>query len=222
MPNRSGAVPEKKARDAARSREKILSVAEKLFAEHGFDGVSLGQIASAAGLSRGAPSYFFGSKIGLYQGVLERVFRDREDAAQRACRPLVTWAATDPAPSLRDALAEAVTGYVDFLLRRPTFLKLILREELAGATRLRDVHRESKAIEEAFVAVRSVGGKRGLRPFDVQDAVFLFVSLTFFPLAHGRTFMASLSRDLTDPTIRASQCELAVEQLLRLIQPDRD
>lgn len=210
-----------KSRDASRSRKAILATAEELFAERGFDGVSLGDIAAAAGLSRGTPSYFFGSKAELYQAALEEVFRDREEAARRACRPLVSWAESEDGTSLRRPLTEAVSGYLDFLLERPSFLKLIQREELTGAARLRAASRESKAIEEAFSAVRAVADQRELGRFAVKDVVLVFVSLTFFPLAQRSTFMASLGRDLNNAKERHRHARLAVEQLLHLIGPGR-
>ncbi len=206
-----------KIRDADRSRRLILSAAEKLFAERGFDGVSLGQIASSAGLSRGTPSYFFGSKEQLYRAVLEGAFEDREEAARDACRPLVAWAHADNGSSLERPLGAAVEGYLDFLLSRPAFLKLIQREELAGGSRLRDVPRESKAIEEAFTAVRSVARKRDLKSFAVQDAVLVFISLTFFPLAQRSTFMAALGKDLEEAKARRRHVRLVTAQLLHLI-----
>ena len=206
-----------KLRDADRSREAILRAAEELFAERGFDSVSLGEIAAVADLSRGTPSYFFGSKEQLHRAVLEQVFRDREEATRRACLPLVTWADSDGGSPIRRPLTEAVDGYLEFLLRRPSFLKLIQREELAGSSRLQGVPRESKAIEDAFAAVRAVAGKRGLKTFKVDDAVLVFVSLTFFPLAQHSTFMASLDRDLSEANTRRRHVRLAVDQLLCLI-----
>jgi TetR/AcrR family transcriptional regulator len=207
-----------KARDAERSREAILGAAGDLFAEQGFDGVSLGQIATSAGLSRGTPSYFFGSKEALYLAVLEQAFAERERATRRACEPLLSWAGAASEEPIRDALSAAVGGYLDFLLRHPVFIKLILREELAGAARLRGVPRASKPMEEAFEAVRAVAGDRGLRPFEVEEAVLVFVSLTFFPLAQRSTFMASLGRDLGDPKARKRHLELVVGQLLAVIE----
>lgn len=206
-----------KLRDAERSKEAILRAAGDLFAEEGFDGVSLGQIAARAGLSRGTPSYFFGSKAELYMAVLERAFEERERATRRACEPLVSWANSENDDPIRDPLSKAVSGYLDFLSQHPAFLKLILREELAGASHLQGVPRASKAIEETFEAVRSVAEERGLRPFDVKEVVLVFVSLTFFPSAQRSTFMASLERDLDDATARRRHVELVVSQLLCVI-----
>jgi AcrR family transcriptional regulator len=207
-----------KVRDAARSRAAILTAAEELFAERGFDAASLADVALAAGLSRGAPNYFFGSKEQLYVAVLERVFQEREQATREACQPLVAWADGDLGGSLENALGRAVAGYLEFLLRRPSFLRLLQREELAGGSRLREVQRDSRAIEDAFGALRAVAVERDLLPFDVSDAVLLFVTLTFSPLTQRSTFLAALGRDLEAPEVRGGHVKLVTGQLLHLLQ----
>ncbi len=210
--------PMTKIRDAARSREEILDAAERLFADHGFDGVSLNDIALAAGLSRGTPSYFFGSKRQLYRAVLERVFQAREEATSEAFAPLVRWSAAEETEPLARTLGIAVDRYLRFLLERPSFAKLVQHEELVGARLLRETPRESRAVWDAFQALRAVARRRGLRPFDVADAVLVFVSLSFSPLTQRSTFMAALGRDLEDPKTRRHHVELVVGQLLALLE----
>ena len=80
-------------RNAERSREAILAAATALFAELGYEGASLGEIAAAADLSRGAPSYFFGSKEDLYLTVLDEAFAVRQAATARAFAPVRAWCA---------------------------------------------------------------------------------------------------------------------------------
>jgi AcrR family transcriptional regulator len=206
-----------KIRDPTRSREAILAAAERLYSERGFDAASLGDVALAAGLSRGAPSYFFGSKERLYIAVLARVFEEREQATVEAFRPLIAWTEEAQDGSLEKALGQAVGGYMAFLTRRPSFLRLLQREELAGAKHLRDAPRDSRAIEDAFRALRAVAPERGLRQFDVGDAVLLFISLTFSPLTQRSTFMSSLGRDLEEPEVRRRHVSLATNQLLHLL-----
>ncbi|MDX6699321.1 MAG: TetR/AcrR family transcriptional regulator [Solirubrobacteraceae bacterium] len=206
-------------RDAARSRAAILEAAETLFARRGFDGTSLSDVGAGAGLSRGAPSYFFGSKEDLYRAVLERVFADRQEATAAAVAPLHVWAESDAtAAELRPALARAVGGYMEFVLGRPAFARFIAREELDGAHRLRAVDRESEALERAFGAVRAVARRRGLASFRVRDAVLLFVSLAYAPLVHENTLLAALERDLRDPAVRRRHVSLAADQLMALLR----
>jgi AcrR family transcriptional regulator len=212
---RSGAAAS--TRDAARSRAAILDAAEALFAQRGFAGTSLGDIGARAGLSRGTPSYFFGSKQQLYVAVLERVFAAREEATTRAFAPLHDWAATGGG-ALERSLTHAVEGYMAFLIARPTFVRLIEWEELEGGQGMRATPRASRAIQDAFGAARAAARRRGLRAVRVEDAVLLFVSLTFSPLAQTSTFMAALGRDLTDRATLRRHVRFVVGQLRSVLQ----
>jgi AcrR family transcriptional regulator len=211
---------EPRRRDADRSRSALLDVAEQQFSAHGFDGVSLQEIGAAAGLSRGTPSYFFGSKEGLYGAVLERVFAGRDAATRGAFAPLVAWAVA-PAPDgagLRRALGRAVADYLAFLLARPAFVRLVVWEDLAGGARLRDTRPTASSImADAFADVRRAGRRRGTAPFAVDDAVLLFVALTFSLRANHDTFLAGMGRDLADPATRRRHVRLAVDQLTHLV-----
>ena len=58
---------EKTVQDA---KEKLLAAATRLFAEKGFAGVSIRQLAEAAGVTSAMISYYYGGKEGLYEAVL--------------------------------------------------------------------------------------------------------------------------------------------------------
>ena len=53
-------------------RDRILDAAEHLFAERGFEGVTLRQIASKAGVDVALASYHFGKKDALFTAVFQR------------------------------------------------------------------------------------------------------------------------------------------------------
>jgi AcrR family transcriptional regulator len=59
-------------KDNIKKRDRILDSAEKLFAEHGYDGVTLRQIASGAGVDVALASYHFGKKLDLFNAVFDR------------------------------------------------------------------------------------------------------------------------------------------------------
>lgn len=61
------------------TRERILGVAEALFARHGFAGASLRQVTAAAKVNLAAVNYHFGSK----ESLIEEVFRRRLDELNR-------------------------------------------------------------------------------------------------------------------------------------------
>lgn len=54
------------------TRDRILDTAEVCFAQRGFDGTSLREITSLAGVNLGAVNYHFGSKSALFDEALRR------------------------------------------------------------------------------------------------------------------------------------------------------
>jgi TetR/AcrR family transcriptional regulator len=54
------------------SRERILNSAEHLFAERGYNGVSIRDISTKAEVNSALISYYFGGKSGLYKDVLKK------------------------------------------------------------------------------------------------------------------------------------------------------
>ena len=59
-------------------RNKLLSIATRLFAERGLNGVSIRELSRSAGVSISMISYYFGGKEGLYSSVLKEQFSDFE------------------------------------------------------------------------------------------------------------------------------------------------
>jgi AcrR family transcriptional regulator len=53
------------------TRERLLSVARRLFGEQGFDGTSIEEILAGAGVARGALYHHFSSKTALFEAVVE-------------------------------------------------------------------------------------------------------------------------------------------------------
>src|SRR5271170_3319711 len=80
---------------AAENRERILETASRLFREHGFDGVGVDAIMSAAGLTHGGFYGHFGSKSDL---AAEAVTRALELSAENQSR--------------YSTLGELVSGYL--------------------------------------------------------------------------------------------------------------
>ena len=62
----------------AERREQILDAANALFAERGYDEVSVEDIASSAGVARGLVHHYFGGRKQVYIALLERLGAVRE------------------------------------------------------------------------------------------------------------------------------------------------
>jgi AcrR family transcriptional regulator len=206
-----------KTRDAERSRRAILDAAEALFARRGFDAASLAEIGEAAGVSRGTPSYFFGSKEDLYRAVLERMYADRTAALEPVFAPLVAWAQARGDEPLRPVLAASVEGYLRFLHDRPTYVDIIERESLAGGGRLRSLGVESTVMEDAFAALRKRARARGLRAFDPGQAVITLVSLSYLPVAHRGTMVQRQGFAIDDPVFLAARKEHITDVMMNVL-----
>jgi AcrR family transcriptional regulator len=86
------------------TRERIVQAARELVVEHGYDGVSTGQVLARAQVSRGGLYHHFAGKDELMAAVLEAVERD---FSQRLA--VAVAGARDPF----DALASGVQWYLD-------------------------------------------------------------------------------------------------------------
>lgn len=182
-----------KLRNPERTKQAILDAAERLFAERGYEATSLSEVGRAAGVSRGTPGYFYGSKADLYRAVLERCFGEVRQAV-RAGRERA--AASGQSPEV--VLEGAVSDYFDFLVARPHFLRLLEREALSGSV-LPD---RAAQVETGREALAALAAELGLDPSPAGDAAQLLLSivaLCWFPVVHARTLAPVLGIDLSTP-----------------------
>ncbi len=173
-------VPDRE-RNPTRTRAAILDAAEKLFAQKGFEATSLNEVGRAAGVSRGTPGYFFGSKADLYQAVLDRCFTEVREAV-RAGRARAL--ASNQTPDA--ILAGAVSDYFDFLAARPNFIRLIEREALNGGPQLDEASHLS-AGQEALAAISAELGLDDSPSGEAAQLLLSIIALCWFHLIHART-----------------------------------
>lgn len=97
----------------AKGQQRLVQVAMRLFAEKGFDGVTVRDIAAAADVSVGLINHHFGSKDGLREAV-DRYFlaQFEEVLMEQAPQP------TRMAASSDEAAREQVTAWVEDWIER--------------------------------------------------------------------------------------------------------
>ena len=135
------------AQDVVDTRDRILDVAERLFAEHGYSNVPTRQITDAAGANTAAAHYHFGSKDRL----LEAVFRRRLDPLNRERIGLIddVVARADGRPSVEDV----VRAFVEPTWRAPESEGERLFRLLSGRASTDPNPEVRKVLFEAYDAV---------------------------------------------------------------------
>lgn len=101
------------------TRDRVLQVAQQLFAERGYRGTSLRDIAKRIGIKAPSLLHHFPSKQQLYVAVLDRMFQSIEDAANA-----IAWAKENRQERMRQAITDAI----DFMVARPDFVRLLWME----------------------------------------------------------------------------------------------
>ena len=197
-----------------RSRVAILDAAEELFARRGFEATSLEEVGRDAGLSRGTPRYFFGSKEDLYRAVLERVFADAREWIARG-------RAASSGGTAEVVIAEAVGSYVDFLASRPAFVRLAQWESLTGGRSFGETPPHLAFVRDGLATVGEELSRGTLRTADPAQILIDMVSLCCFPLAHADSFLKALGVDTYDPAFLETRKRHVVDLVLRGLLTER-
>ena len=137
------------------TRRAILDASREGFVKHGYEGVSMRQIASELNCSPGTIYLYFQDKEELFQTLVEESFQRLFEELQKLPRT-----SRDPVEMIRRALH----AYVDFGLRYPS--------DYAFAFLLRSdrPHRPHAAFEMLRFAVRRCVEEGRFRPLDVETA----------------------------------------------------
>lgn len=196
--------------DLSSTRNAILDAAERRFAEYGFAGVSVREIAADAGLKNQASLYYhFSGKQQIYEAALKRgvdAIIERLTENDRA------------APQIDTAVvARELDRVLDYLVDHPHLARLIQRAGLDGSALVQGVVRP--IVEPLYLlgvqTLRQTGG-----PWDEADVPHVVAGLyhlIFGYFADAPLLEAVLNEDLRSPAAIARQrrfLRTAVAQLL--------
>jgi AcrR family transcriptional regulator len=215
----TAAPPTERRRDAERTRAEILEVATREFAERGYNGARVDEIAARTRTTKRMIYYYFGGKKQLYVAVLEQAY-----ARIRTAEQAVNVDHLDPVAAIR-RLAEITFDHHE---AHPDFIRLVSIENVHHAEHIAElaslVDLNSTAIE-LIGRILARGRAQGLFRDDIDavDVHMMISAFCFFRVANRNTFGALFGRDLLDPALRdhyrAMLGDLVVRSLIR--QPER-
>jgi AcrR family transcriptional regulator len=108
---------------AAERREQLVDIARGLFAERGFDGASIEEIAARAGVSKPVVYEHFGGKEGLYAVVVDREVRQLLGMMQGSL----------DADHPRVLLEQAAFALLDYIEQAPDGFRILVRDSPLGS-----------------------------------------------------------------------------------------
>jgi AcrR family transcriptional regulator len=192
-----GTVPERQ-RDAERTRMEILEIASREFADRGFAGARVDEIASQTRTTKRMIYYYFGSKEQLFVAVLERAY-----ATIRAAEQTIDVDHLDPAAAIR-RLAELTFDHHE---AHPDFIRLVSIENIHRAAHITgtdDFAGQNSPVIELIGGILARGRRQGAftRDVDAVDLHMMISAFCVFRVANRHTFGAIFDRDLTDPGLR--------------------
>ncbi len=128
-------------------REQLVQVGKALFAEKGFDGTSIEEIAARAKVSKPVVYEHFGGKEGLYAVVVDRAMSDLIDRLTR-----VLTAGRHP----RDLAEQAALVLLTYIEEEADGFRILSRDSTSGAfsSLLNDI-----ATQVEYVLVREFGAR---------------------------------------------------------------
>jgi len=168
-----------------RTAERILDAAEELFAERGYTGTTLRDVATRVGVRPPSLYNHFASKDALYAAVLERGIGPLIELLARS--------AAAPADESYDP-GRLVADVMQILARRPGLPRLVLHETLAGGQRLTPILRSW--IAPAFARAHElVAASPAAARWDAEQIPLLVLAM--YHVVVGYFTIASLYRDLS-------------------------
>jgi AcrR family transcriptional regulator len=200
--------------DPLGTRRNIIEIATEEFAEKGYNGARIDEIAARTNTSKRMLYYYFRDKEGLFGAVLEEAYR-----RIRAMEADLSVDHLDP-PAAMGALV-AVT--FDQHVLNADFVRLVMVENIHRGEHLE----KSRAIQDLNVpiiettrriyerGVASGAFRPGLDPVDIHMTAS---ALSFHMVANRFTFSRIFRRDMTSPEALARRRAVVVDTVARYLR----
>jgi len=199
--------------EASDTRENILEVATREFADKGLAGARIDEIAERTASSKRMIYYYFGSKDELYRAVLERAYQRIRDQEQQAGFDKL-------AP---DAALRAVIGHnFDYHFQHPEFVRLVMNENVHRGVHIAEIESlrvSNRSAINQLAGILAKGAALGIfrAGVDPVDLHMTISALCFYNVSNRYTFMHNFGIDFTEPATKAARREQIIECVMRWV-----
>lgn len=202
----------RRIRDSGKSKRDILNAAEMLFAEKGIYGTRVDDIADKANINKRMIYEYFKNKENLYKTVLVRVYGRLGEKEVGVL--------SEKIPSV-EAIRKIIFLYFKFLRENPTYVNLILWENLNKGKYIKDLD-FSDVKNSAFEMLRSVirkGKEEGVfkNEIDTEQVILSLLTYTFSYFSNRYTLSEILSRKIYDEENFKKRIEVVTEMFLEYL-----
>lgn len=199
--------------DPDKTRADILAVAFKEFAERGFAGARVDEIAAQTRTSKRMIYYYFESKEGLYRAVLEECYR--------RIRSIENKLDLEHLPPL-EALRLLVTSTFDYQEAHPDFIRLVMVENINHGEhigQLQDFYALNAGVIDQIKRVCERGAAEGVmrRGVDPVDLHMTISALCFFNVSNRHTFSRIFRLNMGSRTALKARRESVADLVVRAV-----
>ena len=218
MPKSPAAPPPAAAqtRSADRTRKEILAIATEEFADKGYSGARIDEIAERTNTSKRMIYYYFESKEGLYRSVLGQAYgriRRTEAVAELESMPPV------------EAMARLTEITFDYHNDHPEFVRLVMNENIQGGAMIGSLD-STQTRNDSVVGMIGDLIRRGVADGVFRDGLdplqlhMTMSALSFYNVSNRHTFEKIFDYRMGSPDAVARRRAIVVETVLRYCRRD--
>lgn len=203
----------RRTNDPEGTRRDIVDMATREFAEKGYSGARVDEIAARTKTSKRMIYYYFGGKEGLYIAVLENAY-----GRIRAIEGSLDLEHQAP----DEALRRLVAFTFDYQNAHPEFVRLVMNENIMNGVylgRSKAIRRLNNAVIDGLRELLARGEKAGVfrRGIDPVSLHMSISALCIFNIANRATFSTIFKRDMASPRALAARRGEVVDIIARYI-----
>ena len=197
-----------------RNRRDIVAIATQHFAEKGYAGARVDEIAAATATSKRMIYYHFSSKDGLYRAVLTEAYRGIRSAELEA--------ELSDLPPL--AALERLTALTfDYHFNHPELVRLVMDENIRGGPHVGEIsegHNEIVLPKTQALIDRGIADGSFRAGLDAVDLHMTISALAFYFVSNRHSFHAIFGVDMTSEAAAERRRAQVIDNVLRYCRAD--